>query len=63
MTEKSIQTSLNLEEYIQNIVEIRRRIESGDIYQINYTTQFKAMLNRPEDFLKTLLAMSLMRVL
>ena len=57
MTEKSIwKTSLNLEEYIQNIVEIRKRIESGDIYQINYTTQFKAMLNRPEDFFKNIVS-------
>ena len=57
MTEKSIwKTPLNLEEYIQNIVEIRKRIESGDIYQINYTTQFKAMLNRPEDFFKNIVS-------
>ncbi len=48
--------SLNLEEYIQNIVEIRKRIESGDIYQINYTTQFKAMLDRPEDFFKNIVS-------
>ena len=52
-TEKSTwRKSLSLEKYIQNIVEIRNRIESGDIYQINYTTQFTAKLNRPEDFFK-----------
>ena len=44
--------SLSLESYIQNIVEIRDRIESGDIYQINYTTKFRAMLNGPEEFFK-----------
>ena len=42
--------SLNLEKYIKNVVEIKNRIELGDIYQINYTTQFKTMLDRPEDF-------------
>lgn len=52
-TEKSTwRKSLSLEKYIQNIVEIRNRIESGDIYQINYTTQFTSKLNRPEDFFK-----------
>lgn len=42
--------SLDIGNYIQDIASIKKLIERGDIYQINYTTQFNTNLKQPMDF-------------
>ena len=43
-------SSISVGNYMQNISSIKKLIERGDIYQINYTTQFKTNLENPKDF-------------
>ncbi|MEC8148419.1 MAG: chorismate-binding protein [Pseudomonadota bacterium] len=42
--------AISLQDYMKKVIAIKELIESGDIYQINYTTQFRAEIDDFEQF-------------